>query len=70
MPTNDKRNRNAERQAKFRAAHAQHGMRQLTMMVPVSAMPELKRACELIRAEPTLSVRLWDTRTGRVRALR
>ena len=66
-----RRAHNAARQAKWRAERAQHGMKQLTILVPVSAIPELKRAVELIVAEPHLAVaRLVDTRTGRLRGLR
>ena len=66
-----RRAHNAARQAKFRAGRAAEGMKQLTILVPVSAIPEFKRAAELVAADPKLTVaRLVDTRTGRLRGLR
>lgn len=62
---------NAARQAKWRAAQAAQGMVQITVLVHECAVPELKRAVELMAADPHLAVaRLVDIRTGRLRGLR
>ena len=60
-----KRRRNAVYQARSRAKREAEGFRQLMLMLPPRVMPDFKRAAELIRANPALSVRLWDTRTGK-----
>ena len=61
----------AARQAKWRADRAAQGMVQITVMVHSTAVPELKRAVELMATDPHLAVaRLVDTRTGRLRGLR
>lgn len=62
---------NAERQAALKARRAKQGLVQLNLWVPASAVSELKRAAEMICADPNLAVaRLVDTRTGKLKGLK
>lgn len=61
----------ANRSRKFKAQMADRGLVQCNIWVPASAMAEFKRAAELARDNPDLTVaRLVDTRTGKLRGLK
>jgi hypothetical protein len=62
---------NRQRQTLLRARRAEDGLVQCNLWVPEGAIPELRRAAELIRENPALAVaRLVDTRTGKLRGLK
>jgi hypothetical protein len=56
---------NADRSRRHKEKLAARGLTQLSLWVPPRAIPELKEVAAAISAAPHLSVRLWDTRTGR-----
>lgn len=61
----------AEKQARYRARQQTSGFTSCTLLVPASAIPELLRAAELMRAHPELTIaRLVDHRTGKLCGLR
>jgi hypothetical protein len=62
---------NKERQQAWAMQQRDAGLVPVTVWVPVACVPDLKRAAELIRADPELTIgRLTDRRTGRLRGLR
>ena len=57
----------AERQRRFKATMAAKGFVQINVWVPQIAVPDMQRAAELMRNDPTLTVaRLMNTKTGRL----
>lgn len=56
---------NADRSRRHKEKLAARGLAQANIWAPARAIPEIKEAARAISAEPYLSIRLWDTRTGR-----
>jgi hypothetical protein len=60
-----------QRQARLRTARAENGMVQCNVWVPSNAVADIKRAAEMIRANPTLTIAsLVDTLTGKLSSLK
>ena len=71
MVTAKQRQQNKTGAAAFKARMAEQGLVQANFWVPASAVAELRRACELLRADPDLDVaRLVSKTTGRLRGLK
>jgi hypothetical protein len=56
---------NAERVARYKEKMTAQGLAQVNLWLPVRAIPDFKQAAEAIGADPQLSIRLWNTKTGR-----
>lgn len=61
---------NSERQRKHREAQIAKGLVQCNVWLPPSVCADLRQAAELMQADPDLTVRLWNRRTGRVVSIR
>ena len=56
---------NAERAQRHKERQAEKGLVQFNVWLPAHVAPDFKRAAELAVADPRLSVRMWNTKTGR-----
>jgi hypothetical protein len=56
---------NADRSRRHKAKLAARGLAQVNLWLPARAVPEFKQAAAAIGADPQLSIRLWNTKTGR-----
>lgn len=57
---------NAERQARHKAKLREEGYRQFHDWLPEGALADMHEACERIRDDPDLAVRLYHRRSGRM----